>query len=200
LKSITVTATGDLLVLDAANVIFSTNPDVTRTKIRRISPDGTVTTVAINNTTAFADPLSGASGMALDNQNNLYVAIDCDENLRLRKVAPDGTLNTVLVAGSESIFPLGMSSYSRVNTAVAECRAGIAADAKGNLYVPSAIHGQIREITPAGGISAVAGLGDQSSDAYILGLLDHPTALKVIGQGVFAALVPGGVLKVVLPR
>ena len=200
LKSITITTAGDLLVLDAGDVIVSINSDVTKTKIRRISPDGTVTTVAINNATTFVDPLSGASGMALDNQNNLYVAIDCDENLRLRKIAPDGTLNTVLVAGSESIFPLGMNSYSRVDTAVAECRAGIAADAKGNLYVPSAIHGQIREITPAGGLSAVAGLGDQRSDAYILGLLDHPTALKAIGQGVFAALVPGGVLKMVLPR
>lgn len=199
LKSITVTAAGDLLVLDAANVIFNMNPDVTKTKIRRISPDGTVTTVAINNTTAFADPLSGASGMTFDNQNNLYVAIGCDENLRLRKIAPDGTLSTVLIAGSESIFPVNLTSYSSVNTAVAECRSGIAADAQGNVYVPNAMHSQIRKITPAGGISAVAGLGDQRSDAYILGLLDHPTALKMIRQGVFAALVPGGILKVAFP-
>ncbi|WP_158499874.1 NHL repeat-containing protein [Sphingobacterium paucimobilis] len=88
--------TGNLYVADDNNHV-----------IRKISTDGTVTTLAGNGTPGYADGsksvsrLNLPSGLALDDSGNLYIADRM--NNRIRKLSPDGTLSTLVGTTAGSI-------------------------------------------------------------------------------------------------
>lgn len=75
--------------------------------IRKISTNGTVTTLAGNGTPGYADGsksvsrLNLPSGLALDDSGNLYIADRM--NNRIRKLSPDGTLSTLVGTTAGSI-------------------------------------------------------------------------------------------------
>jgi sugar lactone lactonase YvrE len=72
-------------------------------RVRKVTPDGIVTTVAGNGTATFSgdggaavNAQLSAAGIALDKADNLFIADT--QNLRIRKVTKDGIISTV--AGS----------------------------------------------------------------------------------------------------
>lgn len=119
--------------------------------IRRIAPDGRVTTFAgAANERGFVDGRGGMArfarpnGLAIDGSRNLYVS-DL-ENLRIRKISPQGVVTTL--GGELPYFPYG-----------------VAVDSLGYVYVSLADH-TIRRMSPTGVLSLVAGQAGQP------GLLD----------------------------
>ena len=99
--------------------------------IRKIAPDGTVSTFAgVAGSTGTTDGKGNRArftqprGITIDGSGDLYVI----DNLAIRKIAPDGTVSTVTTLQYGN-FGLDVQNYP----------AGIAADNNGNLYVTSGV-------------------------------------------------------------
>ena len=123
-------------------------------RVRRIAPDGTVTTIA-GGEPGFRDgPASTArfdtpSGLALDASGGLLVA-DTGNNA-IRRIAPDGTVTTV--AGD------GIAGYVDGPARQARFRGptGLAVDARGRIIVADTYNDCIRAIEADGTVSTIAG-------------------------------------------
>jgi sugar lactone lactonase YvrE len=147
---VAVDAVGNLYVADAGN-----------SRIRKVTPAGTITTVAGNGQYGYsgdggpatAASLSYPDGVAVDAAGNLYIA-DYANN-RVRKVAATGTITTV--AGNEQY---GYSGDGGPATAASlKLPYGVAVDATGNLYIADTDNWRVRKVTSAGIITTVAGNG-----------------------------------------
>lgn len=146
--------------------------DAGNNRIRRVAPDGTVTTVAGDGTAGFVDG-PGASarfdnpqGVAVDSSGMIYVA-DTGNN-RIRRIAVDGTVAT-LAGTSNSGFQDGAGSQARFNAP-----RGVAVDNQGNAYVADTGNSSVRAVTPSGNVSTVAGdgtIGSSDSPARFDGLV-----------------------------
>ena len=134
------------IAVDSLGVVYVS--ELGNNAIRRITPDGTVSTLAgsSSGTAGFVDGVGAEarfffpSGLAVDGQRNVYVADYW--NYAIRKITQDGVVSTIV----------GPSSGLRRPT-------GVASDADGNLYVVDERH-VIYRITNAGAISIVAGVLD----------------------------------------
>jgi trimeric autotransporter adhesin len=160
-------AAGNLYIADAANF-----------RVRKVSPDGTITTVAGTGTPGF----SGDGGKATEAQLNRaeYVAVDRAGNLfivdvfnhRVRKVTPDGIISTVAGSGPvEQTSDPGIPQYggfSGDNDLATHARLngphGLAVDAVGNLYIGDYYNHRVRKVDAVTGvITTVAGNGSDRS-------------------------------------
>jgi sugar lactone lactonase YvrE len=89
------------------------------------------------------------SGVAVDAENNIYVA-DSGNNL-IRKIMPDGTVSTFAgsgVTGSND----GQGTSASFNYPIA-----VAVDGNGNVYVSDSNNNIIRKISPTGNVTTIAG-------------------------------------------
>ena len=107
-------------------------------RIRKVAPDGTISTVAGNGDAGDLDP----AGLAVDAAGDLYIADS--GNHRIRKLSANGTISTV--AGDGTAASLYYPS-------------GVAVDAAGNLYIADTYNQRIRKVGADGTISTVAGNG-----------------------------------------
>ncbi|OGP11992.1 MAG: hypothetical protein A3G39_07000 [Deltaproteobacteria bacterium RIFCSPLOWO2_12_FULL_43_16] len=141
-SDVAVDSQGNLFIADYGN-----------NRIRKVSLDGIMTTVAGNGGSGFSgDGGSAISAqvnpvdVAVDTQGNLYIA-DWNNN-RIRKVDADGIITTVV--GDETLTVLYQP-------------AGIALDVYGNIYIADYGHERVKKFTIGGGITTVAGNGIHSS-------------------------------------
>jgi sugar lactone lactonase YvrE len=158
----------------AGNVLFSVPRDITingsgnlyvsdGNRIRKITPDGVVTTLAGSGVWGYADGIgtnaqfSGADGICTDSEDNLYVS----DGSSIRKITPDGVVTTL--AGS------GVWGYADGAAASAKFNSprDVVTDANGNVYVSDYGNYRIRKITPNGMVSTLAGSG---VSAYVDGV------------------------------
>jgi gliding motility-associated-like protein len=147
LTGITVDALGNLYVTD-----YSGNYSA----IKKIAPDGTITTIAGGNGLGSADGTGSAasfnqpSGIIMDAQGNLYVT-DSGNNT-IRKITPAGVVTT-----------LPLTNAGTNTKAILKNPIGIKIDPSGNLIVVDAVNGRLISVTPTGQVSLIAGNGDVGS-------------------------------------
>jgi sugar lactone lactonase YvrE len=124
------------------------------------------------------------SGLALDAENNLYVADSA--NHRVRKIDPQGRIGTVAGNGLAGLSgDAGLAVAARLNKPV-----GLALDQAGNLYIADAGNHAVRKVDSYGLISTLAGTGVAGNQDGMarLGQLRAPEAVAVDHTGaVFVA-------------
>jgi gliding motility-associated-like protein len=136
--------------------------------IRKISPDGSVVTIAGNGTigaangTGTAASFNEINGLAVDKAGNIYV--DDSNNKKIRKVTPAGVVST-----------LTLTSNVNGPGGILNAPSGLAIDGAGNLYLGDMNDNRIKEISTAGVITDVAGSGSQGDD-------DGPAATATFNQ------------------
>ncbi|MGI8686259.1 MAG: hypothetical protein ACR2MO_14425 [Acidimicrobiales bacterium] len=168
--------------------------------IRRVSPEGAITTVAgaLIRPPGFAGDggpavdaqLSSPTSVTLDGAGNIYVADE--ENHRVRKItAATGVITTVAgVGGADGPDREGgfRGDGGPATAARLSSPTDVALDAAGNLYICDAANSRIRRVDPTGIITTVAGIGfgfGGDGGLATAAELAVPTGITVAGTDLF---------------
>ena len=152
---------GNVFIVDAGNQ-----------RVRQVSLDGTIMTVAGGGSAvlgddglALAGQLNYPSSIAVDNAGNLFIG----ELGRVRKVTPSGIITTVAGGGPNNPENGGLAVGVQLSNAV-----GVAVDAAGNVFIADQNFDEdgytIRTVSPSGNIATLARVpyccsGSLASDA-----------------------------------
>jgi streptogramin lyase len=125
--------------------------------IRKVTPAGVVTTLAglagssgSADGTGSAARFNGPQGVAVDSAGNVYVADSYNDTIR--KVTPAGMVTTLAGLADSLGSADGTGSAARFGTPY-----GVAVDSATNVYVADTYNQTIRKVTPAGGVTTLAG-------------------------------------------
>ncbi len=174
------------VVVDSAGNTYVA--DTGNSTIRKITPDGTTTTLAgLAGQTGSADGTGSAArffnpiGIALDSAGTLYVADT--NNYTIRKVTAGGAVTTLAGLARNGGFTDGSGNAARFLLPL-----GITLDSAGNAYVSDSANNTIRKITPAGAVTTLAGVGQAPSAGSVDGTgtnarFNHPRSVAVDGSG-----------------
>ena len=128
--------------------------------IRKITPAGLVTTIAgLAGVKGSADgtgtnaSFNLPTGIAVDTNGNLYVADEFNDTIR--KIVPVGP-NWVVSTLAGQVGMAGLINAMGTNAQFAT-PTGVAVDGVGNVYVADVANDVIRQITPAGLVTTIAG-------------------------------------------
>jgi sugar lactone lactonase YvrE len=171
--SVAVDAAGNIFVADQQNY-----------RVRKVTPAGVVTTFAGGDYgsadgTGTAARFTGFSGIATDGAGNVYVSDTF--NATIRKITPAGAVSTLAgLAGSFGSAD-GTGSIARFSAPQA-----LAVDSAGNVFVADTNNHIIRQVTPAGVVTTVAGLANTSGSTDGTGnaaRFNFPRGIAVDGGG-----------------
>ncbi len=133
--------------------------DELNNRIRKISPEGMVTTLAgsgkpgaENNLMGSKASFNGPSGIAVDKNGNVYVA-DVFNHL-IRKISPSGAVTTYAGNGQAAFADNSNGLHASFHFPV-----DLTVDETGNVFVVDEGNNRIRKITPGGSVSTFAGSG-----------------------------------------
>jgi sugar lactone lactonase YvrE len=153
-------------------------------RIRRITPDGHVSTVA----GGFSTP----SGLALAPDGTLYVADT--GNHAIRRITPDGSV-TALAGDGTPGYADGPAHQARFNGPI-----GIAVAPDGRIFVADTYNDRIRVIDANGQVTTLAGSGQPGADDGVAdeASFDTPTGLAFDARGnLYVADMGSGIVRVV---
>ena len=153
------------LAVDAAGNLYLA--DIGNQRVRKVSVDGTITTVAGNGISGYSGdggaaiaarlslggtPGWGADGIGLatDAAGNLYIA-DAGNN-RVRKVSPAGIITTIAGNGTSG----GSGDGGLATSAQLSGPVNVAVDATGDLFIADYGNYLVRKVSPAGIITSLA--------------------------------------------
>ena len=153
-SGVTLDAGGNLYIADTINQ-----------RVRRVAPDGTISTFAGTGATGFSGDggpavsatLDWPAQVLVDPAGNVYISDY--RNRRVRRVSPDGVITTVAGSGVPDHPPL----YPQIGDGGPALNASFGMvtraifDAAGNLLVSDGPLGRVRKITPDGTIVTIAG-------------------------------------------
>jgi sugar lactone lactonase YvrE len=172
------------IVVDASGTAYVADMD--SHTIRKITPQGTVTTLAglagqkgNADGTGAAARFQSPAGIALGAGGVLYVA-DAGRHL-IRKISSAGVVTTLAGSAGRKGATDGTGATALFNSPHA-----LAVDAAGTLYVADTYNHTIRSITPAGVVTTLAGQAGHKGQADGAGLAAsffHPAGLAVDAQG-----------------
>ena len=183
----------EALTLDAQGNLYIA--DFAFARVRKVTPAGTITTVAGNGVNGFSGDgglatsaeLSSPTGVAVDSSGNLYIADG--PNARIRRVSPKGIITTFAGTGDFRILRPWQ----------------IAIGSKGNLYAADGDQTNVRKIDPSGKITPVAGNGQmgfsgdggEATAAMIVAIgvaVDGAGNLLIAGGGKIRKVTPNGII------
>jgi hypothetical protein len=175
---------------DDGNVYIA---DSSNHRVRKVTPGGTITTIAGTGDFGFSGDggpatsakLDGPEGVAVDGKGNVYIA-DGIGSMRVRKVSPGGTITTFAGNGTCDLEPKLSGDRGPAKKAQLCDPVGVAVDGKGNVYVADNGDYRVRKVSPRGIITAFAGTGKSCH-------VGEPCALGDGGPATSAKIVPTGV-------
>ncbi len=167
------------LALDAKGNLYI--GDTGNNRVRQVSTDGLITTIAGDGTfglTGGSSPqLGGPSGVAIDAAGNLLIAESGANRIRkfssgvLSIVAGNGTRGRGIDGVSATVSPLANPT-------------GVIVDSS-NIYIADSSNGRVREVTPNGLITTIAGNGSTVGDGGLASqaALISPSSIATDGAG-----------------
>jgi trimeric autotransporter adhesin len=176
--SVAIDSSGNLYFADSGNH-----------RIRRITPAGSISTVAGNGTPGYSGDggaavsaqLNGPLGVAVDASGNVYVA-DTGNN-RVRKVSANGVIATIAGNGNASFY----GDEGPALAASIHAPQGLTIAPDGTIYIADTLNQRVRRIGTDGVIHTLAGNGlaafsGDGTDATKQSL-NMPAALALDGSG-----------------
>ena len=147
-----------------------------KSRVRKISPSGVVTTVAGTGVAGYTDgdaamaQFGVINSLVADRSGNIYLTDELYYSIR--KISPSGIVSTL--AGDEQLFG---SQDGPGKDARFTMPRGLSIDSDYNIYVSDAMANRIRKITPAGMVTTVFSLfeamyhiaRDQFGNLYVIG-------------------------------
>ncbi|WP_299588795.1 SBBP repeat-containing protein [Mucilaginibacter sp.] len=171
------------MAIDNQDNIFLPDYDISDNfHLRKVTPGGVVSTLTLKDSTGY-------SSNGLPNYHYLYsIAVDASGNIYvtgngnclIKKVDPAG--NVTILAGAGDIgFKDGKGRDAKFNTIL-----GMTCDASGNLWVSDGDNHAIREVTPDGTVTTIAGQGvmGYSDGDNTKALFKYPFGITVDNKGV----------------
>lgn len=148
---------------DGSLFIGDVGYDIDNRRIRRVGPDGVITTVAGGGNPAdgLGDGgpatqarLAAPFGIAVGPDGSLFIADTV--NIRIRRVGPDGIITTVAGGGDPQNYP---GDGGPATATVISDPYGIAVGPDGSFFFAEPLGSRVRRVGPDGIISTVAGRG-----------------------------------------
>jgi gliding motility-associated-like protein len=167
------------IAVDAAGNVYVA--DLSNNRIRKITAGGLVSTIAGSGFVGSADGTGAAAtfnqpyGLAVDITGTLFVT-DWGNDL-IRKITPDGVVTTIAGTGQPGSAD-GQGTAASFNQPF-----GIAVDEAGNIYIADTGNEKIREISPTGLVTTVAGNGNRGKDDGIGGTTTFYQPTGVVSDG-----------------
>lgn len=171
-NGLTIGANGNLFVVDGKNH-----------RVRKISPDGTVSTFAGSGIPGYLDgPRKVArfnypTGITIDKGGTLYIADRGNHTLRM--VTPDGIVSTVAGNGRPGYMD-GIGRDAQFHDLI-----NLINDGEGNLYVGDSFNNVIRKVTQKGEVTTFAGksLPGKADGPKESALFKWPTGVAIDNLG-----------------
>jgi sugar lactone lactonase YvrE len=168
------------VALDASGNLFIADHDNNR--VRKVSTNGIITTVAGNGTSGYLGDGGAATnanlsptGVAVDAFGNLFIADQ--DNSRVRKVSTNGIITTIAGGGGGSDG--GAAANASLNHPF-----DVKVDSYGNIFIADTVNQRIRKVSTNGIITTFAGGGSGGDGGTATNAsLNYPSGVAVDNTG-----------------